>query len=391
MKKKLFLIFFFILLGLALFIGLFFFYFSKNSLSSYIPEQAVLYIYLKNKPLLKEESILQTLFSFINDSSLPLNNFQELGIVVFSEPNWQNINSLLIPSSEISNSSSTPIIILKKKGDFTLPNNYFKKQLGKNIFAFSKSKENLNYLNNIKPMNSSLPLDQSKGFIKIKGKIYPLSFKINQGKIKFQSTTKEKTKNNHYLDISLIQFISPKSNSLILLNIDDLNKPNLVYEENENFIAIYPTKEDLSTIEAKISSFLARQNPQKKEVILPDKTIAYELIADPNTFIFEDCFKLKTRCLKINDPLLEIGIGKEEDYLIVSNNLTIFEKFLENIHSPEQFLFFNNIQKETIDCLLPLENEPTIIWFNNINPLEYILINKTEELIKGCIIINSKS
>jgi len=68
-----------------------------------------------------------------------------------------------------------------------------------------------------------------------------------------------------------------------------------------------------------------------------------------------------------------------------------FEKFLENIHSPEQFLFFNNIQKETIDCLLPLENEPTIIWFNNINPLEYILINKTEELIKGCIIINSKS
>lgn len=375
---------FFILICLVLILGLVFFYSQKNYLSAYVPKEAIFHLHFQDKPFVNDDFVKKELASLIQAPFLESANFQELSWIIIEPEKEKNIESFLNSPDEISSPLFKEIIIIRGKDNYSYPDNYFKKQLRKDIVALSKFIENFDYLS-LETSSPKKTLDPLEGFIKIEGKTYPLSFDLSQGKIKFQSQEEKELEQGFAPEISLMRFVLPQENGLVYFNNNNFPLPNLIYKVNEFFLIIYPTKENIFEIQARISSFLAKKYPQKKEVILPDKTTAYELIANPQIFQFENCLE-EGYCLKTEISPLEIGLKKEGDYLLIANNLDFFKKTLENVYSQEQISLLNNIKTTAFDCLTKKEKSPTLLWFKKIKPLKYILANQSQNFIKGCII-----
>ena len=397
---------FFILLTLILSIGAFFFYWKKESVSQYIPEKTILYLHYKNSAFFKDKTAKSWLPYITDFPCLNQYKFQEIGWAVLPSDKDENIFPFL-GLDEIGafpHPSSTELIILKGPPIASgFSDKYFKKQVKKNGTWLSRSEKTLSEIRissnsfnkHRRPFNWSDLLkiftsNKIDGFVKIGNSTYPLNLQLDKEKIKFWTNSgkkKPKTKEEGAEFQALLwQFIKPTPGAIALKNIYNLPQPNIVYKKDKDFIVIYQTKEDIEKIKARIQSYLAKKYPKKEKVILPDKTTAYELIPDPNVFQFKKCKEEKMYCIQKPEMPLEIGLKKEKEYLIVSNNLSFLEDSLKNADSPEQILFLSHLKKQFKECLYrPSEEQQIFLWFRGEYPLEYILANNSGGFISGCI------
>jgi len=383
------LILFFILPGIFfvfLFFTIFSFFYFQDNLLKYAPEQTDLYIHYKNNPFSKEINSKQWLLYLSNDT-IPNNSkkIKEASIITILESKDIDFNTFPFNNKQPISTTSTQIVILKgEPGDFSnYP--YYKKQLAENVFALSKSKEALKikFKNNfqIKKNNFFSPF---KGFLKIKDTIYPLYFKISKQKIIFSSgknLLKDQTIYS-FLENPGWKYLIPKTNSIILENINSLNQPNLIYWQNNNCFLSYQTEQSLEQIQNELKIYLANKYPKKEKIILPDKTIAFELKASPQSFNFENCQDFL--CLQ-QDNKESFAFKKEKNFLLFLNNLDYLNEVKDKSYTFEQDTFLESLNKEKNFCFIP-NREKTLIWIKNNNPLEYFLFNIAGDNFKGCFI-----
>lgn len=167
--------------------------------------------------------------------------------------------------------------------------------------------------------------------------------------------------------------------------IDDLEFQPLVsldkqveddYNGTLNFVLI--TKQDLETLEHRITSKIAIQKPIEKQVTLPDGSTFTEIIVDPSIFNFEKKQVNKIELSYYQDSSLqelglkEIAIWPQTDYNFISNDLLL----AENIINKEDNCFFN-IQNKEFEKAIYFQIEDLGI--------KDILVIETINRINGCM------
>ncbi|PIR05375.1 hypothetical protein COV56_03125 [Candidatus Kuenenbacteria bacterium CG11_big_fil_rev_8_21_14_0_20_37_9] len=90
----------------------------------------------------------------------------------------------------------------------------------------------------------------------------------------------------------------------------------------------------LYSIETFIQNYLAFKYPSSKEIVLPDKTIGKELVADVKDFVFEENSDYKNlRTIKKND--FEFNYLNNENIISAGNNHKLLEMVLQSFFSTE--------------------------------------------------------
>jgi hypothetical protein len=200
------------------------------------------------------------------------------------------------------------------------------------------------------------------------------------GQIGFTNKTKEpahfsitpdtKIYFNNFPAKEISQKVDYTLNNFPLLLLKTLKGSMEFVNTTDNFAIRVPKKENsLKEIQNNIKFILAQTKPSEKEKLLPDETIATQLIADSTQYLFSEVDNNHQQ-IKLDEQNFEINIKtKEKDHYIFSNSIFLNTKLTSNSnsnnplsHKTNQGLFYLNPTTPQATKSLPA------VWLLNKNP-----------------------
>lgn len=167
----------------------------------------------------------------------------------------------------------------------------------------------------------------------------------------------------------------------------DINKPIILATTDQKSFFLITKSSELPKMETLIKSLLATFYPKNKTVLLPDGTLATELIADADRLVTSKNTVNDVEITKINNQQEAIYYYLQNDYLFISNNLDLLKINTKKRGSFNHSCWQNNSFSDVFYLNLQENNKNN--QFHNIKEVAvWGNENNNQLLLKGCLAID---